>query len=405
MENKRILDDIKVAEFAWVGVGSMAGRILGGWGATVVKIETNAAPCPLRSMGPYKDNIPDPNRSVFYTLPNPNKLGLSLNLKKPEGREVAKKLIAWADVLTESYTPGQMKAWGLDYEEARKINPDIIYYSTCMQGQTGPHRMFRGYGTHMAALAGYYHLTGWPDKDPAGPYGAYTDFIAMLYGEAIVLSALDYRKRTGKGMYIDLSQIEAGLHFLGPVLLDYSANKRDWNRNGNRSDRACPHGAYPCSGEDRWVTISVSSDDEWHRFCEALGNPSWVQDLKFATVLSRKENEDELDNLIGEWTINLTNEEVTEKLQTAQVPAGPVQKASDLLSDPQLKHRDNFVTLEHPEIGPHFYRPSAFKLSKTPEELNRPAPCLGEHNEYVLKELLGMTDEEITEVVVAEALE
>ncbi|RLC71048.1 MAG: CoA transferase [Chloroflexi bacterium] len=316
-------------EFAWVGVGPMAGRVLGGWGATVVKIETSATPCPLRTMGPFKDLVPGPDRSAFYTLPNPNKFGLSLNLNKPEAQEVARKLIGWADVVTESYTPGAMKNWGLDYEEARKIKPDIIYYSTCMQGQTGPHRLFRGYGVHMAALAGYYHLTGWPDKDPAGPYGAYTDFIAMLYGEAIVLAALDYRRRTGKGLYIDLSQIEAGLQFLGPVLLDYTTNGRVRSRRGNRDERACPHGAYPCSGEDRWVTITVFNDNAWQRLCHAMGNPEWTRDPRFATFLSRKENEDELDSLIAEWTKNFT-----------------------------------------------------------PEELVRPAPCLGEHNEYVLKELL-----------------
>jgi len=405
MKVDNVFSEINVLEFAWVGVGAMAGKGLGGWGAKVVKVETIAAPCPLRSMGPFKDMEPGPNRSAFATLPNPNKYGLSLNMKVPEGREVAKKLIAWADVLTESYVPGTMENWGLGYEEAKKIKPDIIYYSTCMQGQTGPHHKFRGYGMHMAALAGYYHLTGWPDKDPAGPYGAYTDFIAMLYGHAIVLAALDYRHRTGKGTYIDLSQIEAGVQFLGPVLLDHSANKREWNRNGNRYDRYCPHGVYPCDGDDRWAAITVADDDEWQRLCRAMGNPAWMSAPEYATVLARRENEDHLDDLIGQWTQKLTAEEVTEKLQAAGVSAGPVSKSSDLMSDPQLKHRESFVTLEHPEIGPHYYRPHGFKLSRTPEKLERPAPCLGEHNEYVLKELLGMSDEEISKVVVAEALE
>ncbi|MFC1896385.1 CaiB/BaiF CoA transferase family protein, partial [Thermodesulfobacteriota bacterium] len=295
--------------------------VLAGWGACVVKIETNAAPCPLRSMGPFKDMIPGPNRSAFYTMPNPNKYGLSLNLGKPEGREVARRLIQWADVLTESYTPGSMKNWGLDYDEARKIKPDIVYFSTCMQGQTGPHSMFRGYGTHMAALGGFYHLTGWPDREAAGPYGAYTDFIALHYSEAVVLAAMDYRRRTGKGTYIDLSQIEAGLHFLGPVLLDLAAGQ------------------------------------------------------------------------------------VTEMLQAVGVAAGPVNKSSDLFSDLQLKQRKAFVTLQHPEIGPHSYWSSGFKLSKTPEELSMPAPCLGEHNEHVLRELLGMNDDEIAEIAGAGVLE
>ena len=318
---------------------------------------------------------------------------------------MARRLIGWADVVTESFTPGTMKAWGLDYEEARKIKPDIIYYSTCMQGQTGPHSLFRGYGTHMAALGGFYDLTGWPDREPTGPYGAYTDFIAMLYGNALVLAGLDYRRRTGKGIYIDMSQIEAALNFLGPVLLDYTANQREWGRRGNRNDRACPHGAYPCLGDDQWVTIAVFSDGQWERFCEVLGRPDWTQDPRFAAFPSRKGHEEELDRLIGEWTKERTAAEVTALMQAAGVMAGSVCKASGLMSDPQLKHRNAFTVIGHPEIGPHYYRAAGFKLSKTPEELKRPAPCLGEHNEYILKEILRMSDDEIADLVAGEALE
>ncbi len=405
METRRVFEEVKVAEFAWVGVGPIAGKMLASWGATVVKIETNATPCPLRSMGPFKDLVPGVNRSAFFTLPNPNKYGLSLNLKKAEAQEVAKKLIAWADVVTESYTPGTMTNWGLDYEAARKINPGIIYFSTCMQGQTGPNRSFRGFGVHMAALAGYYHLTGWADKAPAGPYGAYTDFIAMMYGQALVLAALDYKRRTGKGLYIDLSQIEAALHFLGPVLLDNVTNNRVGNRMGNRNERACPHGAFRCGGEDRWVAIAVFNDDEWQRFCNVVGRPEWSGDGRFATFLKRKENEDELESLIGEWTEKFTAEQVMSMMQASGVAAGVVNKSSDLFSDPQLKERNDFVTLNHSEIGPHYYRTSSFSLSKTPEEMIMPAPCLGEHNEYVLRELLNFSDGEIANLVAAEALE
>lgn len=405
MDTDKVFEGVKVAEFAWVGVGPMVGKMLGGWGATVVKIETNATPCPLRSMGPFKDLVPGVNRSAFFTLYNPNKFGLSLNLKKEEARKVARKLLEWADVVTESYTPGTMTNWGLDYEAARAMNPDIIYFSTCMQGQTGPHKFFRGFGVHMAALAGFYDITGWADKGPAGPYGAYTDFIALMYAQAVVLAALDYRYRTGKGLYIDLSQIEAGLHFLGPALLDYTTNNRVLSRMGNRNDRACPHGAYPCSGEDRWVTIAVFSDDEWQRFCTIVGHPEWMQDARFATFLARKENEDELDRLIGEWTGQLDVVQVMSLMQSGGVAAGVVNKCSDLLSDPQLKERNDCVTLNHTEIGPHYYRTQGYNLSKTPEELVRPAPCLGEHNEYVLKELLNFSGDEIADVIAAEALE
>ena len=405
MKNDNIFTGLNVLEFAWVAVGASVGKMLGGWGATVIKVETVNAPCPLRSIGPFKDMKPGLNRSAFYTWFNSDKYSLSLNMKVPEGREVAKKLISWADVVTESYVPGTMEKWGLGYEEVKKIKPDIIYFSTCMQGQTGPHSSFRGYGMHMAAMSGYYHLTGWPDRTPAGPFGAYTDFIAMPYSQTVVLAALDYRRRTGKGIYIDLAQIESGVQFLGPLFLDYSANKKEWNRKGNRSDRYCPQGVYPCRGEDRWVAIAVANDAEWQRFCQALGNPDWTTTPEYRTVLARKDNEDQLDLLIGQWTQNLTAEEVTKQLQSAGVSAGPMMKASDLISDPQLKHRESFVTLEHPEIGPHTYRPTGFKLSKTPEKLERPAPCLGEHNEYVLQELLEMDDEELANMIITGALE
>lgn len=398
MTTRNVFTDIKVAEFAWVGVGSLAGKLLAGWGATVVKNESVKRPCPIRTFRPFKDNIPGINRSAFYAMTNPNKYSLSLNLKTAEGREVAKKLIQWADVVTESYTPGTMASFGLGYEDAKKINPDIIYYSTCMQGQTGPHRDFRGFGTQLSALSGFFDITGWPDREPLGIIGAYTDSVAMLYGQALVLGSLDYRRRTGKGTYIDLSQFEAGAHFMGPGLLECSANNSDIGRNGNRSDRFCPNGAFPCKGDDRWVAISVADDGEWQRLCEVMEKTELKDDPRFSTFADRKTNEDALEDIIGQWSKKFTVIEATQKLQQVDIAAAPVLKMSDLYSDPQLKERNSFITLEHPEIGLQQYRPTMAKLSKTPEQMRMPGPCLGEHNEFILKQLLNMSEDEIAKL-------
>lgn len=405
MTTHNIFKDLKVAEFAWVGVGSLAGKMLAGWGATVVKNESLKAPCPLRTFRPFKENIPGLNRSGFFNMTNPNKYSLSLNLKSEKGQEVAKKLIQWADVVSESYAPGTMDSFGLGYEDAKKINPEVIYYSTCMQGQTGPHCGFRGFGTHLAALSGYVDTTGWPDREPVGIHGPYTDSVAMYYGQALVLGALEYRRRTGKGTYIDLSQLEAGAHFMGPSLLDTSVNNANITRNGNRSDRFCPNGAFPCTGKDRWVAISVADDAEWKRLCEAMEMPELAEDQRFSTMTDRKKNEDALEEIIGQWSENFSSMEVSQKLQKADIAAAPVAQMPDLYSDPQLKERNSFIPIEHPEIGTQMYRPTMAKLSKTPEEMRMPAPCLGEHNEFVLQELLHMSEDEVTELIVAGGLE
>ncbi len=292
-----------------------------------------------------------------------------------------------------------MKRMGLGYEELKKIKPDIIMLSACMQGQTGPHANHPGLGNHLSALAGFNQITGWPDGEPKG-VGIYTDAIGPHYAISILLAALDYRRRTGKGQYIDLSQHEASVHFMTPLILDYVVNQRVANRIGNRHSGAAPHGAYRCRGEDRWCAIAVFTDEEWQNFGKVIGEAALTTDPKFNTLPARKENEDELDRLVEEWTINRSPEEVMSLMQAAGVAAGVVQTGEDLLvRDPQLKHRHFFWEFDHPEIGKHRIGGLSFMLSKSPFEVRR-APLLGEHNEYLLKEILGMSDEEIVELVI-----
>jgi len=313
---------------------------------------------------------------------------------------VAKRLIKWADIVTDGFTPGTMEALGLDYEEARKIKPDIIYYSTCQMGQKGPLNKFGGYGQFGTAYGGYCHLLGWPDRDPLPLFNNYTDFIAPWYLLMTTIGALLYRRKTGKGMYLDQSQIEAGISFLGPLFLDYFVNGRVACRMGNRDPYMAPHSRYPSLGADRWVAITVTTEEEWQNLCCVMSYPPWTKDRKYSTMLSRKENEEELDSLIGEWTKNYTPHQLMTLLQDAGVPCGVVQTAEDLFNDPQLKHREHFRFLEHQVIGRHAYNAPAYRLSKAPNHIWTAAPCRGEDTEYVSKEILGYSAAEIAEMLV-----
>lgn len=319
---------------------------------------------------------------------------MALNLSHPGARELALRLIAFADVVLESFTPGTMARWGLDYEALRAVKPDLIYLSSCQQGQTGPRARYAGYGSLAAALAGFNAVTGWPDRDPPTIYGAYTDFVAPHFATATLLAALDHRRRTGQGQHIDLSQLEASLHFLAPEILEYTVNGRVRGRRGNADDRAAPHNAYPCAGEDRWCVIACESESEWEALCRAMGNPDWCRRPECATLESRKRHEVELDRLIARWTATREPYALMQELQAAGVPAGVVQSCSDLHRDPQLNARGAFVWLEHPEMGRSPYEAWAFRCQASPGR-PRPAPCLGEHTEKVLVELLGLSPAEV----------
>jgi len=401
---KKPLEGIKVVDFGWAWTIPLTARTLCDHGAEVIKIESRNRPEVHRTLGPFKDGISGLDRSGQFNQDNTGKLSIALNLAHPKGVEIAKRLVARADIVMENFAGGVIERIGLGYEELKKVKPDIIMLSSCMQGHTGSYATHPGYGYLLVALSGFSHIAGWPDREP--PWlGSYTDFPAPILNSLIILAALDYRRRTGKGQYIDMSQYENGIHFLAPIVLDYVVNRRVANRMGNRSAYAAPHGAYRCRGEDKWCAIAVFTEEEWASFGKVIGNPAWTNDPKFTTLSARKVNEDQLDRLVEEWTINYSPKEVMTMMQAAGVGAGVVQTAEDLLEyDPQLKHRHFYWELDHPEAGRYRAPGPPFGLSKSPYELRR-APLLGEHNEYVLKEILSMSDEEIAELVIEGVVE
>lgn len=381
---EKLLDSIRIVDFTWALTGPIAAKHFSDLGAEVIKIESRARLDMQRTGAQYGS----------FNQHNTGKLGITLNLKKPEGLKLAKQLIAKSDVVMENFAGGAMAKMGLGYEVLREIKPDIIMVSSCMQGQTGPFARHPGIGFRLTALSGFNHITGWPDREP-GWIGAYTDFVAPRFIILAVMAALEYRRRTGKGQYLDASQFEAGVHLMAPLLLDYQANRQAVGRRGNECPYAAPHNAYRCRGEDRWCTIAVFTDEQWQAFCKVIGQPELSTDPRFSSLIKRKENELELDRIINEWTSTRHAEEVMEMMNKAGIPAGVVETGEDLMEhDPQLKARGYFETVEHPEVGN--YRANSgvhFRLSKYEYQLNR-APLLGEHNEYVFKDILGLGGEE-----------
>ncbi len=395
---KRLLEGVKIADFSRVIVGPLSTKTLCDWGATVVKIEGRSR------LGHYRTTGPEPDLSAHFTSWNTGKLSIAINLANDKGIQLAKKIVAWSDVVVESFAGGSMQRMGLGYEALKQVRPDIIMLSSCMQGQTGPFASHPGWGFQLSALSGFCHITGWPDRPPP-ELGVYTDFVAPHFNVATILAALLYRRRTGHGLYIDMSQFENALHFMSPVLLDYSVNYRVAGKVGNRCSYAAPHGAYRCKGEDRWCAIAVFDDEQWQAFCRVVGSPGSATDHRFETLLARKQNEDELDKWVTDWTIERTTEEVMELLQAAAVPAGVLVTGEDILEkDPQIKHRGTFREVDHPRMGKHHPPGSPFLMSATEDEVRR-APLLGEHNEYILKQILGMSEDEIANLVISGAVE
>jgi len=405
MTGSPIFEDLKVADFSSSVVGPGAARLLADYGATVVRVESRTHVDAVRVAPPYMGGKPGINRSGFFNNFNAGKYSLSLNLRIPKAVEIAKRLVEWSDVVIETFRPGIMKRWGLDYEELVKIKPDIIMISSTMLGQTGPYNAFRGFGQHGAALAGWGTTLAYTEGEAVAPFSAYTDYIGVRYVAVAIIAALEYRRRTGKGQYIDNSQVECSVDFLAQGILDYQTNHRLPQRLGNRDPYCAPHGAYRCKGEDRWCAIAVTTEEEWRKFCGIIGNPPWTDDLRFKTLRDRKDNEDELDGLVENWTVNHTPEEIVEMMQNGGIASAVVTNAKDLADNPQLAHRKHYKVLEHSEIGPHSYENFAFRLSETPAAPCKAAPCLGEHNAYVCTEILGLSDEEFVDLLTEGVLE
>jgi crotonobetainyl-CoA:carnitine CoA-transferase CaiB-like acyl-CoA transferase len=284
-------------------------------------------------------------------------------------------------------------------------NPGLVTLRPCNQGATGPHSRRAGFGTHLTALSGFTHLTGWPDRAPALLWGPFIDYIAVAYGAVAVLAALEERRRTGSGCQVDLSQYEAGVQFVAPVLARYFLSGEVPERAGNRNPSAAPHGVFPCVGSERWCAVSVHDDGEWRRFRQALGDPDWARDPELDCFEGRRAGEEELERRIGEWTSARGSDEVVALLRAAGVHVAAVNDMRDVLSDPQLVHRRAFRQLQHPVMGAHSVPGPSFRLPETPDSVRAAAPLLGQHNREVLCGILGRTEEEVAELEAEGALD
>ena len=396
VESKDALAGVKVVEFGAYAAGPCISKYLANFGALVVHVESRQRPDGFRlQYPPFKDGQVGLNRSGCFAFFNDSKHGVTLDLKNSEGLRLANRLAEWSDIVIENMRPGVMARLALDYESLRERKPDLIMLSTSNMGQTGPHATHPGFGSQLSSLSGFTHLIGEPDGPPYFLYGPYIDFVAVAFGGIAVLAALDHRRRTGEGAYIDLSQFETGVQFISSAMLDYSANGVVANRDGNRDAFAAPHGCYPCS-DGEWCVISCWDDHEWERFGRTA-NPAWLTDVRFATIEQRKQNEEELNRLIGAWTSSQMAERLMWRLQTRGVHAAKVNRVQDLFTDPQIAFRNIWQQQEHPVLGNHAYRMVSYELSETPGSVRGAAPCLGADNEEVFIEWLGLSAEEYEE--------
>jgi benzylsuccinate CoA-transferase BbsF subunit len=393
------LEGIRVVDFTWAWAGPYATMLLAFLGAEVIKVESLKRPDHTRLRSLMSGlTLGGPNQSTVFNDMNLNKLGLTLDLTRPQAVEIVKKLVKVADVVAQNMRPGVMDRLGLSYEVLREVKPDIIMLSSSALGDTGPERTYVGYAPIFAALSGLAYITGYPEGSPSTLSGAIDTRVATTAAFAI-LAALNYRQRTGRGQNIDLSSTEAISCLAGEVFMDYTMNNRVTERSGNRDQLMAPHNCYPCRGEECWVTIAISTDEEWQAFCRVLGNPQWAEDGRFADAGSRWQNREELDKLISEWTRQYSDYEVTEALQRVGVAAAPALSGEKVFKDPHVRQRALFVEVEHPEIGKRLVVRPPWSFSAASARVRRASPLMGEHNQYVLGELLGMSPGEINQLV------
>ncbi len=388
------LSGLKVVEFASYAAGPHIGKILANFGARVVHVESQRRPDGFRlEYPPFKDGVPGVDRGGCFAYFNDSKYGVTLDLKNDAGVALARKLALWSDVVIENMRPGVIDRLGLGYDALSAQKPGIVMLSSCNMGQTGPRANTPGFGSLLSAQAGFCGLTGSPDGPPMLLYGPYIDFVASTMGAAAVLAGLVRKRQTGVGAWIDLAQYEAGLHFVATPLLDYHTDGTIAGRSANRDPRAAPHGAYRCLG-DEWVALSCWSDDEFARLCAAIGRPELAADARFAAAEARRRHLAEFEAVLAAWCASRGSDAAAQALQDARVHAYRVNAVDDLFRDPQLASRGAWRRQHHAVIGEQHYAFPAFDLSATPGEVTSPAPRLGEHNDIVFREFLGLSGEE-----------
>ena len=386
------LSGVRVADFSWMIAGPLTTRVLANFGAEVIKIESASRIDTIRAQGPRPEGNESTNAAGVFVDCNTSKLSLSLDLNTPRGIEIAKRIVSVSDIVTNNFRGDRMGRWGLAYDDLVKLKPDIIMLSMPIMGTTGPQRHYGGNGINIIAAAGISGISGFPEHAPVGTGSLYPDFSGNPYHASLaLLAALCYRGRTGKGQFIDLAQYESTISLLGTSVLQYTALDTLPIRPGNRSDWAAPHGVYRCVGDDRWCAIAVEREDEWHGLCRAMDEPPWTTEARFQTLAGRKKHEDEMDRLIKEWTSALEAHDVMTLLQENGVSAGVVQDSRDLVENDASYRERHIRLLDNPDVGTMTVHGETIAISGV-EPRVKLSPLLGEHTEFVLKDLLGMDE-------------
>ena len=389
------LDGIRVADFCWAWAGPYGALQLAHLGADVIRIESAKRLCPSRLIPPWPDNESGVNRAGYFNQYNQGKRSLTLDLKAPEAIDIAKTLVSKSDIVMNNFASGVMEKLGVGYDVLRRIKPDIIMVSLPGYGTSGPEKDFVSYGPPQVAQSGLSALTGYVGGPPMMAGFSYGDPNGGVHATFAVMAALLHREKTGQGQYIDLSQWEAAIMLLPEALMDYSMNGAQPERMGNRDPHMAPHGVFRSKGDDRWVSLSVRDEAEWQRLCEVMGQPALSADTRFASLAARKENEAALEAIVTAWTQERTADEVTQALQNAGIPAYPALDAIDMVNSQHVGARDYFVELEHPEVGTRRHMGIPWTMSRTPCEIRRPAPCLGQDTDAVLTDIVGLSQDEI----------
>lgn len=394
----RPLEGIRVIDFTNAVAGPISTFILGDLGAEVIKVEEPSGR-PLHAVGtaPLRPGAPDLsyNRIMVFNELNHGKRGVSLNVSTEEGRQVFLKLVAMTDVVIDNFAPRVMPNLRLDYDHLKVVNPRIICISMPAFGLSGPYRERVSYGPGVDAMSGLSHLTGYADSSPMKPGNFFCDQNAGVLTALACMSALRYRNRTGAGQHIEMPMIDGEFQVLGDAYIDHWMNKRERTRTGNDHPWMAPHNVYPCRGTDSWVAIAVENDAQWAALCDVLGRPELKSDVRFAGQLQRWRNRNEADGYIAEYTSGLHHRQVEAQCQRAGIPAAAVLDAVELLQDEHVQARDGFEYVDVPNVGPTPYPRVAFKLSGTPVPITKAAPGFAEDNDYVYRELLGLSEDAI----------
>ncbi len=397
----RPLEGLKVLDFMWVMAGPAASRVLADWGADIVRLESANRLDTARTLQPFVRNEGDPDYSGLFQNMNAGKRDLSLDMSKPEAKDVVYDLLDWCDIVTESYSPRGMKSLGFEYETLKARKPDLIMTSSCLMGQSGPHTTLAGFGTMAAAISGFFNITGWPDRSPAGPFGAYTDYVSPRLLVASIMAAIEHRRETGEGQYIDLSQGESSLPLLSTGLLYDQAKGEPYPRQGNSDPEHVPHGVYKLDGDDEWIAVACINDDQWQALASVIGQ----SDLAHLSNSERRAREDELNGLVEFWTQDQTGDAAQETLQAAGVPAHQVNNSIRMWNDPQAQHRQHFREVPHEKNGTIFVEGPRFTMSRTNGDVLFGGPAIGQHTFDILTDTLGYDGDRIAELAVAELLE